>query len=496
MRTLIGCAAVVLSIVSAARGGGDDPRQVKARPVIDKAIAYLRSQQDKDSSGWAVPKEGPAYPAITALVLNGMLMDKGIAATDPTVKAGVAFVLKYKQPDGGLYDKILPSYNTSICLSMLSRVDTPEAKAAIKPAQEFLKSLQFGDGAMVDGQFAKETGRVGKDHPFYGGVGYGRSGRPDNSNLNFFLQAMSDSGLPENDPAIQRALVFLKRTQMLGSVNDLDFAKGSTQGGFIYANAAGKDSVGRGQSYGGEIAESLSGPPGTEATISLLAGPDGKPRTLKRDDITARVRKAMADAAVAEVKAAADVAMILVGPGNGESSERFEVRAPVGKPDTLAAVLRQAFTADGKPEAKIDAKAVPAWKGVSRLRAYGSMTYAGFKSYVYAKLPRNDERVTAAYDWIRRNYTVAENPGAGTDGLYYFYVTFARALDAWGEPMIEVIRADGSKESRDWALDLIDHLATLQNPDGSFKSVDDRWMENNPVLITAYALIALEHAAK
>jgi squalene-hopene/tetraprenyl-beta-curcumene cyclase len=51
-------------------------------------------------------------------------------------------------------------------------------------------------------------------------------------------------------------------------------------------------------------------------------------------------------------------------------------------------------------------------------------------------------------------------------------------------------------QKRDWANDLIDRLAELQNEDGSFRSVDDRWMESNPVLITAYGLIALEHAVR
>ena len=495
MRTLIGSAVAALMLVSSTQAA-DDPRQVKARPVIQKAIAYLKSQQDKETGGWAVPKQGPAYPAITALVLNGMLLEKGITIEDEAVKRGVEFVLKYRQPDGGIYDKMLPSYNTAIVLSMLSRVNTPEAKAAIKPAQDFLKSLQFGDGAMVDGQFAMETGRVGKEHPFYGGIGYGRSGRPDNSNLNFFMQAMSDSGLSEEDPAVQRALVFLRRTQMLGATNDLAFAKESTQGGFIYANASSKDSAGQGQSYGGEIAESLSGPPGAVAQVVLEPGPDGKARSLKRDEATIRVRAALGASADAQIKAAADVAMILVGPGSGDASDRFEVRTPIKAADALKAVLTKAFEEGGKPAATITASIAPAWQGVSRLRAYGSMTYAGFKSYVYAKLPRNDERVAAVYEWVRRNYTLQENPGAGTDGLYYYFVTFARALDAWGEPMIEVIHADGSKESRDWAMDLIERLASLQNADGSFKIVDDRWMENNPVLITAYALVALEHAAK
>jgi squalene-hopene/tetraprenyl-beta-curcumene cyclase len=158
----------------------------------------------------------------------------------------------------------------------------------------------------------------------------------------------------------------------------------------------------------------------------------------------------------------------------------------------------------------------------SRLRAYGSMTYAGFKSYVYADLDRDDPRVRMAYDWIRQNYTLEENPGIGNDGLYYYFMTFSKALDAWGLPTIEVLSAElpniemgdvneevtppnastelsslnrlvvGS-ETRDWANDLVDRLAELQNPDGSFRVVDDRWMEDNPVLITSYALLALQH---
>ncbi len=396
MRTL---APLIVSLVVAAPASAIDPEhQAKAREMTGKSIAWLRTQQDA-GGGWAVPPEGrgPAFPAITGLVLNGMLLEPGVdPARDETIKKGVAFILKHRQPDGGIYDTILPSYNTSICLSTLARVNTPEAKAAIKPAQDFLRTLQFGEGAMVDGQFAKETGRVEKSHPFYGGVGYGNRGRPDLSNLQFFLQAMQDSGVESDDPAVQRAVVFLQRVQMYDEVNDQPYADGSRQGGFIYSTSENSERVGSGQSQvSGMIEETL-------------------------DDGTK----------------------------------------------------------------------------VSRLRAYGSMTYAGFKSYVYAQLPRDDVRVRAAYDWIRNNYTLEENPGAGTDGMYYYFVTFARALDAWGSPTIDVIIGGDAVDRRDWSNDLIDRLAELQNEDGSFRSVDDRWMEDNPVLITAYAVIALQHAAR
>ena len=115
----------------------DDAHKAKARAMEEKAIAWLRAHQD-GSGGWSVNPKGPAFPAITGLALNGMLMHPGVNEKDESVKKGVGYILKYKQPDGGIYDTILPSYNSAICLSALARVNTPEAKAAIKPAQDFL----------------------------------------------------------------------------------------------------------------------------------------------------------------------------------------------------------------------------------------------------------------------------------------------------------------------------------------------------------------------
>lgn len=381
----IACSVLLLFLASPALAL-DDAHYHQAKSIIAKSISWLRSQQDV-SGGWAVaPSESgqPNYPAITGLVVSGLLMDPAIDASDPAVAKGVAFMLKYRQPDGGIYDRMLPSYNTAICLSALSRVNRAEAAAAIEPAIAFLRSLQWSEDAT---DAPTETGKVTREHPFYGGVGYGRHGRPDNSNLGFFVQALHDAGLSCDDAAYQRAVVFLQRTQMDDRVNDMPYAKGSRQGGFVYATAENKDTAGAGQSQAGMIEESLD---------------------------------------------------------------------------------------DGSR--------------VSRLRAYGSMTYAGFKSMIYANLSRDDQRVKLAYEWIRRNYSLEENPGAGTDGMYYYFLMMSRALDAWGAPTI-----DTPAGTRDWQNDLIDRLAGLQNADGSFRSVDDRWMEDQPILITAYALLALQH---
>ena len=136
--------------------------------------------------------------------------------------------------------------------------------------------------------------------------------------------------------------------------------------------------------------------------------------------------------------------------------------------------------------------------GSRRLRSYGSMTYAGLKSFIYAGLSKDDPRVRAAWDWISKNWTLEENPGmsaAGPDkaqqGLYYFYHTLARALNEYDQPVI----TDAQGKPHDWRLELIDKLASLQNPDGSWTG-DKRWMEDNPVLTTSYVVLALQEVQK
>ncbi len=126
------------------------------------------------------------------------------------------------------------------------------------------------------------------------------------------------------------------------------------------------------------------------------------------------------------------------------------------------------------------------------LRSYGSMTYAGFKSMLYAGLSPDDARVRAAFDWIRRHWTFKENPGLGQQGLYYYYHTMARALRAAQQDVIEDI--DGAPH--DWRAELIDALAGRQREDGSWKNSADRWLEGEPAMATIHAVLAIEEALK
>ncbi len=123
------------------------------------------------------------------------------------------------------------------------------------------------------------------------------------------------------------------------------------------------------------------------------------------------------------------------------------------------------------------------------LRSYASMTYAGLKSLIYAGLDRDDQRVRAAEEWIRRNYSLTENPGMGQQGLYYYFNTFAKTMDVLGHDEF----TDSSGTSHDWRAELVDRLMALQQPNGSWINPADRWYEGDPNLVTAYCLLALSH---
>lgn len=126
--------------------------------------------------------------------------------------------------------------------------------------------------------------------------------------------------------------------------------------------------------------------------------------------------------------------------------------------------------------------------GKKALRSYGSMSYAGLLSLIYAQVDRDDPRVQGVVDWLRRHYTLDENPGMGDDGLYYYYQTMAKALAAYGIKELET--ADGKKI--DWRSDLAKKLLNLQSPEGSWVNESGRWWEKDPVLVTTYSVLALE----
>ena len=73
-------------------------------------------------------------------------------------------------------------------------------------------------------------------------LGYGGgNSRPDLSNTAFFIEALRDTGLPADDPGLQKALVFVSRCQNLKSeFNDQPWAGKVNDGGFVYTPTAGE----------------------------------------------------------------------------------------------------------------------------------------------------------------------------------------------------------------------------------------------------------------
>lgn len=125
--------------------------------------------------------------------------------------------------------------------------------------------------------------------------------------------------------------------------------------------------------------------------------------------------------------------------------------------------------------------------GTVAQRSYGSMSYAGLLSLIYAKLSPEDPRVVAVKEWLGRNYTVEENPNLGAQGLYYYYQAMAKALGAAG--IDELPLENGG--TADWRKDLTEKLLANQREDGSWANDNGRWMESNRVLVTAYTTLAL-----
>jgi squalene-hopene/tetraprenyl-beta-curcumene cyclase len=201
-------------------GVGPDPREVQMG--LDRAVAFLQRQQSPDGS--FSPKI--AGPGISALVVAALLRN-GHSPDEPLVAKTLAYLETRVQKDGGIYDRFLANYTTSVALMAFTEANRGgKYDTVVKKATQFLKSLQFDDG-------------IDEHDPRSGGIGYDKGKRPDLSNTQYFLDALLEAGVPKNDPAVQRALKFVSRCQNLaGEQNDQPFAKKASpddQGGFTYS---------------------------------------------------------------------------------------------------------------------------------------------------------------------------------------------------------------------------------------------------------------------
>ena len=330
--------------------------------ITDGAISYLQEAgQPRDSQF-----SGQASAGVTALVTNAILRS-GRNVRDPVVAKSLKCLESFIQPDGGIYSPggLLANYETCLAIVCLNEANTDQRyQGVLRQAQAFVRKFQWDES-------------MGKDRSdlSYGGAGYGKHKRPDLSNTAFLLDALKSCGAGGDDPAVQKALVFVSRCQNFESpYNTTPMAAKNPDGGFYYTCAAGG------------------------------------------------------------VSAAGNT------PNGG-------------------------------------------------LRSYGSMTYSGLKSMIYAGLKPDDARVKAAVAWLRRNYDLKNNPGLGSAGLYYYYHVCAKALHALGDELFE----DAAGQEHDWRRELAEEVVGRQRENGSWLNENNRWMEGDPALVTAYALLTLSY---
>jgi len=347
--------AVVLLLSCSGKGGvlaqdndGLSP-QLRAQLLesLDRGLAYLKENQ-KENGSWE------NHPGLTGMASSATLNRPGNDSNPDYVQPALVYLVSLVKPDGGIYDRDTPSYNTAVALQALVASGNPSYREIIENAKEFIVELQAdeGEGYTTDDQF-------------YGGVGYGSDLRPDLTNLELALESLKKAEVPENHPVWVKALKFVQRSQNYVERNDQAWA--GTDGGFVYYP---------GFSY---------------------------------------------------------------AEGGGTES-------------------------------------------------YGSVTYAGLLIYSYAKVRRDDPRVRVALDWIRKNYTVEENPGMGLRTLYYYYLVFAKALNAYQESII----VDEEGVSHNWREDLGKKLLAEQHPEGYWVNEDPSYMQDNKVLVTSFASLTLE----
>jgi squalene-hopene/tetraprenyl-beta-curcumene cyclase len=373
---------------SAAKVPVDADTYALARKAIESGLRHLSRTQTSRGTWFEAeevaptdlePRRRSASVAVTAMALKAYLQAGELGSADSTKRARGAIerTLSDEAAMQAVATGGIGNYAMSAIASGLAAADDAAARIGRDRAIRWLTDSQWD-----------ETEGLEPTTDWYGGAGYGNGKRPDLSNTQMMVDAMHDAGMSPDEPAMQRALAFVARTQNRKATNPAAWAQdGSGDGGFVYSPANG------GESFASDAA------------------------------------------------------------GEGRYGEKLATKS---------------------------------------LRSYGSMTYAGFKSMLYAGLSKDDPRVKDALAWISLHFTFDENPGLGQQGYFYYVHAMSRALHA---ARMDSLR-DANGVERAWRRELVAALAARQREDGSWRNSAERWEESNEDLATIYAVLALEEALK
>lgn len=135
--------------------------------------------------------------------------------------------------------------------------------------------------------------------------------------------------------------------------------------------------------------------------------------------------------------------------------------------------------------------------GRERFHSYGSTTADGLRALWYCGRPADDPRLTAARTWLEFHFRGDMHPGKyEADREYYrgavYYYWCCSAAQALRDIGLETLRTDRGQVR--WADELTDELTHRQRPDGSWANPLVPQREDDPLVATSLAVIALAHS--
>lgn len=217
--------------------------RAKVGGAIEKGLAFLTKAQ-KPGGFWS----SQDYPGLTGLVVQAFATAPGGKHKDsPAVRDGMKFIRDSAKADGGIYNKGMGNYNTSIALTTLLRVGEARDERLIEGARSYLISAQAANSAdpASDGGFGYEAG------------GSGRMSKPDMDNTVFAIEALAlyrethkaKERPGDKDLNWQAAIDFIARCQNLPATNKEKWASDAPaeKGGFVYSPGGDRDGT---HSYG------------------------------------------------------------------------------------------------------------------------------------------------------------------------------------------------------------------------------------------------------
>jgi len=354
------------------------------------------------------------------------------------IAKGLAWLTASQQADGHWSDEKNPAI-TALPIWALSSSGTKDYAAQIDKAVAFVVSKAQPDGGIY------------VPNPERGGAGLG------NYNTSISMMGLQATGRKDVVPVILKARTYTAATQLTG---DDEHA-----GGFGY------DKGGRRHTDLTNTGMALDAMRRTQSAEDLR--PAGEKRADLNWDAALKYVDNMQNKDGADKGGFLYVKSFGPAPAMGGKGPGGE-----GKPPAFGG-------GQGGPR-----PAGAAMGGRPPLRSYGSITYVGLLSMMHTNLTRNDPRVLSAFDYCTKHWTLDENPGQGGQGIYFYYNILTRALSAANIDAIP--QPDGSTLA--WREALIKKVISRQKADGSWINENNRWWENDPVLVTSYSLLALEFA--